>query len=277
MGKSTAQRASGVPLYHTTYLVLRRKILEGAFPPSVSMPPEMELAKQFGVSRITVRRALDELRMEGLITRSAGRGTYALYDAAERPGIEERLSSDLIENLVALGLKAKAQVLEFTYVTAPAFIARDLQIEPDSTVQRAVRLRSFRGRPFAHLTTFVPEDLGRTYTKAELTTNLLLSLFERAGVSACSAEQSISATVADPGVAEVLDIALGEPLLSITRLVRDQNDRPVEHLQALYRPDIYSYRMSMTRVRVPDAAIWAPKQQVVSVQDFKMKAGNKNK
>lgn len=270
-----ARTSGNAPLYHSTYLVLRQKILDGTFAPERPMPAETELAKEFGVSRITIRRALDEIRAEGLITRAPGRGTFVTPMTAGRPTVEERLSSDLLENLVALGLKAKAQVLSFEYVRAPLGVSKMLEIEPGSDVQKAVRVRSLDGRPFAYLTTHVPEDIGRTYTKSELGSHLLLTLLERAGATAFSAEQSVSATAAEPQVAQALGTAIGEPLLAISRLVRDQGNRPVQYLQALYRPDIYSYRMSMTRVKVPKAALWQPARHVAFIDEFRGKSDRK--
>jgi GntR family transcriptional regulator len=259
---------NGAPLYHTTYLVLRSKIIDGILPPDAPMPPEIELARQFGVSRITMRRALDELRIEGLIVRRAGRGTFVAPAPVDPPGVVERIESDLIENLVALGLKSKVRVLEFGYLVPPLSIARMLEISPGLVAQRAVRVRSYQGKPFAYLTTYIPEEFGRSFTRIELANNLLLALLERAGAKAHSAEQTISATAADPETAAAIETSVGEPLLAITRLVRDQANRPVQYLRALYRPDLYRYRMTMQRVNVPEAAIWAP-SRVASLGDFR--------
>ena len=72
-----------------------------------------------------------------------------------------------------------------------------------------------------------------------------------------SAEQTITAALADSQVAPALDIEIGSPLLAVSRVVRDQDDRPVEYVKALYRPDRYQHRMSLTRVQRDERNIWS--------------------
>ena len=250
-------RSASVPLYYSVYLVLRGKILEQAFELDKPMPNEMELGAAYGVSRITIRRALDELAIEGLVRRQQGRGTFACPpDVATH--VDGSLGSGLIENLIAMGIETQVKVLDFRLAVPPAAIARALKLETGAKVQKVIRVRSHRGVAFSHLTTYVPEEIGRSYTKADLKEKPLLVLLERAGVTPTYADQTISAELADPDVAGTLGISVGEALLRITRVVRDVNDRPVEYLSALYRPDRYVYRMSMSREQGPKSMLWAP-------------------
>jgi GntR family transcriptional regulator len=97
------------------------------------------------------------------------------------------------------------------------------------------------------LTTYVPEAIGRTYSKRDLGRFPLLTLLERSNVAVARADQTITATIAGPEVAAALGVAVGAPLLALTRVVFDQTGRGVEHLSALYRPDMHCIRMEMTR------------------------------
>lgn len=244
------------PLYHQIYLILRGKISDGSYPDNALLPGEQEISRQFGVSRITAKRALDELAGDGLAIRQRGRGTRVRFQAPQ-PVVCSSVEG-LLENLLAMGLETKVKLLAFAYVPAGDAVAAALDCAPGATVQQAVRVRSLRGEPFSHLATHVPEDVGRSYTRNDLAKTPLLALLERCGVVVSSAEQTITATLADTQVAPALGIGVGSPLLAIRRIVRDQDDRPIEYITALYRPDRYQYRMMLTRVRGEDFNIWSP-------------------
>jgi GntR family transcriptional regulator len=158
---------------------------------------------------------------------------------------------------VAMGLKTKVEIIEFGYVPAPADVAVRLELQAGDVVQRAVRVRKHENLPFSYLTTWVPESVGRTYTEADMLERPLLSLFEKTGIVVTEADQSISAKLADTQTALRLGVELGAALLSIRRLVRDQSGKPVEFLEALYRPDIYEYKMKMTRKGKKAEFIWS--------------------
>jgi GntR family transcriptional regulator len=246
------------PLYHQVYLVLRSKIADGTYAGGSRMPPEHELCRMFGVSRITVRRALDELASAGLIRRRHGSGT--LVEGGARPTAPQRVPIEgMLENLIAMGLRTEVRLLECDWVAAGPDVAAALDVAPGSPVQRAVRVRSSEEGPFSHLTTWLPERVGRSIDPAELASQPLLVLLERAGVRVDGAEQTIGATLADTVVAPRLGVEVGWPLLSITRTVRDAGGGAVEHLQALYRPDRYQYRMSLDRVRAGGGNMWSPR------------------
>jgi GntR family transcriptional regulator len=242
------------PLYHKIFTVLREQILENQFPPEAPLPSEMDLARQFSVSRITIRKAMERLEQQGLITRQRGRGTFAARPVTQR-AVQADVSG-LVENLLSMGMMTDVSVLELDYVPAPPAVAADMGIEPGTVVQYAVRLRSYRGRPFSYAVTHVPEDIGRTYDAEDLVRTSLLRLFERAGVAVASAYQRVSAKAADATTAPLLDQEIGAPLLSIARLVRDQNDRVVERIHALYPPSQYAFETNLTLGEGPHGTLW---------------------
>lgn len=244
------------PLYHQVYLVLRDKIVSGVYGAGGLLPGEPALIRQFGVSRITVKRALNDLAAEGLVDRRRGLGTRVVNGAAGKP--VAAAMAGLMENLIGMGLATEAELLEFAYVLPPEDVRRALGLAEGERAQRAVRVRSQEGVPFSYLTTHVPEPIGRHYGKRELAATPLLTLLERAGAVAASAEQALSARLADPTVAAGLGVEVGSPLLSLTRIVYDRKRRPVEHILALYRPDRFEYRMSLARERDGDGRRWSP-------------------
>ncbi len=244
------------PLYHQIFLILRGRIEDGSYPDGSLLPSEQALSALYGVSRITAKRALDELAVAGLAIRERGRGTWVRF---ESPAPVVRSSVEgLLENLLAMGLKTEVDVLEFDYVPAPPDVAEALACRSGETVQRAVRVRRLKGEPFSYLLTHVPEAIGRSYSRHDLAARPLLTLLERSGVIVAGAEQTITATVAGARVASALEVEVGAPLLRISRVVRGADGRPVEYIVGLYRPDRYQFRLDLTRSYGDGQARWTP-------------------
>lgn len=244
------------PLYHQIYLILHGKIVSGEYADDDRLPSEQDLQTMFAVSRITARRALDELAAGGYAVRQRGRGTRVRYKAP-LPPIRASVEG-LFENLLAMGLKTHVRLLEFERGPASDDLAREMLVEPGTPMLRAVRVRLLEDGPFSHLTTYVPDAIAADFTREDMASRPLLGLLERSGVVAGRADQIISATLADTHVAPLLEVEVGSPLLKIARVVYDQQGRPVEHITGLYRPDRYQYRQSLTRVGDADAKKWSP-------------------
>ncbi len=242
------------PKHHQVYLVLLQDIQEGRYAPPKTLPSELELARQFSVSRITIRRAMERLDAEGLIERHRGRGTFVRPSHRTAP-VQASISGN-IENLIAMGLETEVRVVSVEHVAAPPDVAARLELPVGAMVQKAVRIRSLGATPFSHLTTYVPEDIGRTFGAKELAVSPLLVLLEKAGARIARAQQVITATLATPDVATLLGVQAGSALLNIRRAVYDQDGRPVEYINGLYRPDTYEHEMSFTRQSGDGAAVW---------------------
>jgi GntR family transcriptional regulator len=233
------------PLYHQVQLVLRERIEQGYYGPNGMLPAEMELAREFEVSRITVARAINELAQLGFVERRRGAGTR-IVSRDLTPSVPANIDG-LLENLFDMGIRTKAKVLEFGFVLPPSDAQQELEISANELVQRAVRVRSYNGEPFSYLTSFVPGYIGKNFTEEDMNSGSLMSLFEKNGIKVGSARQSFSAALADPKIGQALSVPIGTPLLAITRTVLDTDERPVEFIRILYRTDRYQYRMTMER------------------------------
>lgn len=243
-----------LPKYHQIYLVLREQLHEGRF--AAGLPGEVALAGQFGVARVTVRKALERLAAEGLVARTPGRGTVPLQRTKAAAGSERAQLTGLLENIVSMGLRTKVKVLSCETLAAADAVAQALAIEPGAPVQKAVRVRATREGPLSVITTHVPAELARSFGRRELAQQPILILLEQSGVRIGRAVQQISARLADAEVARHLDVQVGSALLAVTRLIRDDRDRPVQWLHGLYRPDRYQYEMQLSRVGSIDAKLW---------------------
>ena len=260
---------TGMPLpkYHQIYLVLREQLREGRF--DAGMPGEVALTAQFGVARVTIRRALSLLSNEGLIERAPGRGTRPVHKSRDlrmstgrqqAPLGQKAQLTGLLENLVTMGLRTTVKVLSVHTLKAPEDVAQALRLPPGVAVQKAERVRSTTDGPLSYITTWVPESIAGGFGKRELASKPILVLLEESGVRVGRAEQTISAKLADVEMARHLDVAVGSALLAVRRLIYDEDDKPVQWLHGLYRPDRYEYQMQLSRVGSIDAKVWVSKE-----------------
>jgi GntR family transcriptional regulator len=227
------------------YLTLAERIATGDMPPGSRIAAEPALAAQHGVSRVTVRRALDRLAREGRVSRRAGAGTF-VSGGVVQPVVRADLA-DVFARMREMGERTGVRLLAFAYGPPPDAVADALRLAQGERTQRAVRVRLVDGKPFSYLTTHVPERIGATYDEADLAAQPLLALLERSGVVAGHASQTIGAALAGPEVAEALETEIGAALLSLTRVVTDAEGRGIEHLHGLYRPDRFAFHIDITR------------------------------
>jgi GntR family transcriptional regulator len=250
--------------YHQVYLVLREQLAEGRF--ADGLPGELELVRQFGVGRVTVRRALEQLVRDGLIVRQAGRGTRPVAPPPGAGGAAAAPASathplaplgGLLGSIVQVSQSTTVKVLDWRAVPASASVAQALALEPGTRVRRAVRLRSTRAGPVSLITTHVPEAMVSGTKRADLVQHPMLQLLQRSGTVLGRARQTVTARAADAETAAQLQVPVGAALLSVTRVVHDADDRPVQLLQGRYRPDRYEYEMELSQVGGVDARIVA--------------------
>lgn len=260
-----APLAGALPLtkYHQVYLVLRQQLEEGLH--AKGLPPELELARQYGVGRVTVRRALEQLASEGLIVRTAGRGTRPT-SRAEQAEQGKKSSPDeqsttrlggLLGNIVQVSRGTTIKVVEWRVIHASATLAQALQIPEGARVRKIVRTRSTSAGPVSFITSYLPAERANGMTRADVARKPVLELLEESGVEWGRARQTISASQADAAVAAELGVTIGTALLSVRRLVFDSQDQPVQLLHGLYRTDRYEYQMELSQVGGIDAQIVA--------------------
>lgn len=250
--------AMPLPKYHQVYLVLKECLVEGDV--GAKLPGETALMKRFDVGRVTVRRALELLANEGLIIRRAGRGTLSTVgqnlQLENSKNNHKKIRSGLLENLVSVSLSTRIQVIEVNTIAASSQVAQALQMKPGERVQKAIRVRSTDNGPLSHITTYIPALWADHFDPQALTNEPVLVLLEKAGLKIGRAEQHISARLADAAVAPRLGVSVGSALLSVSRLVFDDKERPIQWLHGLYRPDRYDYELKLSPIGDIDARVW---------------------
>ncbi len=230
-----------IPLYYRIFLALRDEILSGERGLGVAMPTEQELGALHGVSRITARRALDELAQHGLVERKRRVGTRVTFRSPAAP-IEGHINQ-AIESLIAFGRGTQVRVIEFGEVPASDTVAQQLGLAAGARVVRALRMRLADDAPLGAIESFVPTAIGSAIGRDALTTMPMLELIRAAGHAIGKGAQTISAVSADPALAALLEAETRAAIIRIDRVVRDTDGRPLLFTSARYRGD--RYRLSL--------------------------------
>ena len=210
---------------------LRRRVEGGELAAGALLPSESELSQAYDVSRVTVRKALELLRDEGLIDARQGFGWF-VATAPVRQSLG-RLGT-IEDQLAELGLDSERRVVGFRFVAAPP---RARQVLGVDSVLEVRRVNFADGQPFARVTVWCPEPLGSRLSRADVEAS---PFYELVGVPLGGASQTIGAAAAGPDDAKLLAVPVGSPVLRCERITRDQADRPVllsEHVFPAHRTE----------------------------------------
>jgi GntR family transcriptional regulator len=204
---------------------LRRRVSAGEFAAGRTLPSESELSGSYEASRVTIRKALEVLRNEGLVESRQGFGWFAAVDplrqALGRLGTIEA-------QLAASGVRSERRILDFRFVAAPARVRAILGADEVLEVRR---LNLADGAPFARVTVWCPSALGAQLSRAQVEASSFYELLE---VPLGGAVQTIGAALADPVDAELLEVPVGSPVLRCHRTTSDQRGRPVLHSEHVF-------------------------------------------
>ncbi len=224
---------------------VRGRIADGHYADGSQLPTEEALGREFGVSRITVRSALDRLAAEGLVRRERGRGTFV---AARPVALDLERFTDFAEDMAATGFVPSSRVTHFGEEPATAAIAAQLGIAPDTTVVRVDRLRLADEQPLAFDRTYLPLRYGRLLDRAALPTVTILHQLEADfSIPILSGRYAIEAAKAEDAIADALALAHGDPVLLVHRTSRTTGDAPVFYQRRHYRGDRVSYTVDLRR------------------------------
>ena len=243
--KTRIARGIPSPRYYQVYVSLRAWVRDGTYRPGQQIPTEPALCRMFGVSRITVRKAIDELVREGWLVRHQGRGTFVELSAARGPASVDL--NEALSQVADLAAVTKVRGLRVAEIDPDEETRAALGIAAGEKVQRASHVRLLRGVPLGLITTFAPLDVAERVKQHDGAGQPMFELLERSGIRVGEAEQWIAATLANVEAARALGVEVGAPLLKLTRVVFDTASRPVERVVALYRADAYHYRMRLAR------------------------------
>lgn len=234
-------RGRGTPLHHQVFLVLRNDILAGRPPAGDVLPSEDELSRRFAVSRVTIRSALASLQREGLIEKHQGSGTVVRAQP-----LRERVrvpNADLLQHVRTVVAATRVRLLEVESVPVPPDLSPFLEAG-EQRLLKVTRLRSSRQAPVFHVVTCLPEWLG-PFSRQELERRSLFELLSARGIRLSAGRQIVGATLADPVLAGRLQVPVGAALMSIRRLHRDQQGRPIQYIDLHAVPEYFELEMTI--------------------------------
>ena len=238
--QSDLDRSSPVPLYFQLAKLLESAIERGALAPGVILPNEVELAQSLGLSRPTMRRAMEYLVDEGFVVRRRGIGTRVVQPKVRRP---LELTS-LYEDLSRTERKPRTDVLSLDRVEAGVEVARALGLPHHAEVQQLVRLRWAGELKIAVMTNFIAPAL-LELTVEDLERSGLYQLLRRTGITLHSANQVIGARTATTHEADLLDESRRAAVLTMERTAYDDHGMAVEFGTHVYAASRYSFELSL--------------------------------
>ncbi len=223
------------------YLLVQ--IRSGEYGPGDRLPTEDQLTIKFQTSKSPVRQALDTLRMEGVIYRHPGRGTFV----SPNPVDSDAWTLASIQDIIGQGVQTHFHLHDFTPDQSSAELDRIFRLKKGKFIRiRGVRL--LKDQPLYFLNVFVPQKIGRKLKVTDIADCPVIGALEKKlkfRLKKCI--QNISATLADPRLARILKVPNQSPLLSIERLYFTDNEEMVEWARSCYRPDLYKYRSVLSR------------------------------
>lgn len=231
------------PLYVAIKDDLLAKIEDGTYGVGDTIPSEVDLAAAYGVSRPTVRQALQVLCDGGYLERRRRRGTIVCPPKVET-GFIERLTS-FQGDVEGMGRSTQTSVLALRREAAGAEVAEALELEEEAEVFCLVRLRSVDGVPAVLVRSYVPADLYPTLDDHDFSRERLYGVFEALGHPIRSATRRLDVCLPDPVVAALLDIDRTAPCFLFHTVGRQGDGRPVEYSIATYRGDTNSFTVSL--------------------------------
>jgi GntR family transcriptional regulator len=232
-------------LYSRVETVLASEITDGNLKVGDQLPTEDRLITRFGVSRITIRRAIQNLVSRGLVEIRRGKGTFV---AAPKITQDLRELSGFVEDMHALGRKPTARVIGREIVTADATVASQLALTRGEHVVRIRRVRLADGVPLSFDETYLPLEIGKKIITNDLKVEPIFSLLERKyNVPLIEAEYKLDAVAADGEVAAALKVKHRSPIFRIERTSYSTGSRPVDYERLHYRADLVQFVTRLVR------------------------------
>ena len=233
-------RTGPVPLYFQVSSRLETAIRTGDIPSGARLENEIAIGHRLGLSRPTVRRAIQELVDKGLLVRRRGIGTQVVQGQVTR---QVELTS-LYEDLQTAHHQPGTRVLAHEILPANDIVASGLGVRAGDDVVYIRRQRSTDGVPVAVLENYLPSEF-RDITSEQLEQRGLYQIMRARGVAIQIAKQKIGARRAHGDESELLDIEKGGPVLTMERIAFDNAGRAIEFGQHCYRPDMYSFETTL--------------------------------
>lgn len=230
------------PLYQWIVADLRQSIERGEWKPDQLVPSESQLARQFGVSPGTVKRALLSLVADGFLYRKQGKGTFVA-----RANLDRSLRRFFrYADASGTQLEATSDILEVKLSKVPVSVAEVLELSPKRTIVEILRLRRVNADPIMLERSYLPQALFPGLERKDLSTRILYEILEADyGRPVLNAKEFLEPGLASKEEAGLLGIAPGSPVILIDRIALSFNSLPIEYRRGVGRGDKYRYYVEL--------------------------------
>ena len=239
MKKSPYHEETSIPVYVQIAENLLNQIEAGELGPGDRLPPERELSEKLGVNRLTLRRALHKLELQGLLTRRQGAGTFV-----SEPKIEQQAEViiSFTRGMQRRGYIPMAEIVQFEKLSPEKSVANALRLSSSDLVYSIFRLRLINKEPVLLERLTIPATRFPQFERHDLAKRSLYEVMETEyGVMVTGARQSLEPVIALEYEAEMLHVLPGAALMLQRRLSFDQNEQPIEYGKDLYRGDRFRF------------------------------------
>lgn len=238
------------PLYYQLYTLLKTQIIDGTITYGSKLPTEQELGEEFELSRITVKRAMDELASENMVERRRGRGTTVIYKYKPEP-VRAPLVG-MLENIETMRRHTSTRLIDIAELIPPAQIKEELNLGDNEAICRMIRVRLTESdeKPFAYYVNWTKVPI-EGFTEEALNTKARIEIMKDWGINLSRIDQTISAEITKPEVSKELGLKPESPLLVLVRRSYDTDGNLVDILHSSYNPAIFQYQMSTSLTEDP--------------------------
>ncbi|GAB3803797.1 GntR family transcriptional regulator IolR [Humibacter antri] len=233
-------RSGPIPMYFQVATKIEQAIADGTLAPGARLENEIALGERLGLSRPTVRRAIQELVGKGLLVRRRGIGTQVV----QRPLTRKVELTSLYDDLERGSKHPATTLLTREVIEADETIAEMLSLPKGSPVLHVRRVRSSDGVALAVLENFLPQEFA-DISEDDLTARGLYQLMRGRGTLISVAHQRIGARAATHEESELLDLKAHGPVLTMERTAYNNNGKAVEFGRHCYRPDLYAFEITL--------------------------------
>ena len=253
-----------VPLYYQVQHMIAQRISRGEYPSGAQLPPENELSRELGVSRVTVREALRVLAEQKILIKIQGRGTFV----ADNPGVVQPVRSftgyleDLYDQLERISVKH----IDIANLPITDEFREKLALsESETEVVRVKRIRYVDDEPYAFTINVLPRAIGSHLNKDNLQRMPLVRILEEdLKIQVSGAHETIQAAAADNEVSQALDVPFLSPVMHVQRVLFTGGDQPLQLVDSYYRADKYHYSVNLVRVQNKGKWSWSQKADFLS-------------
>jgi GntR family transcriptional regulator len=237
-----------IPLYNRIEALLRNKILSRKYSPGEKLPSEDELLHHFGVSKITIRKALSRLETEGLIIRLRGKGTFV---SEKIPLAKQFIFTGGVHNIVLDAERYQVHLRGMETVNVgdtriPREIQEFLGCTSDDKISWIRRVRLLNDTPIYFLENFIPLEISQHLTQGELSEKPLLKILKnKIGLTVTRGEMYIEAVPAEPDIAEILHVQTFDPLIFMQIYYWFGSNKPLEVINSFMRAEYFKYKVDL--------------------------------